>query len=344
MVTWTRFKKLPKRLEALTETLNGGLDPSNYKKFESVDITRELKPYGDIVASGSWSDLVSYKASKDKAEICGDQCAETLEALTRIEVAKTFMRRRADGDAAYQKDGVAQSGTTATVVDAARNENDDHWNGGYITFVNPEDILFGFTAQIADYDKTSHTLTLASSLPTAPSEISKYRLVVGAGIVSADILTSTALKAAVKDLKKNGAMPFSDGCYGAIVNPDVQMDFMDDAQWLDVSSYSNREAILTGEIGKIWKVRFVEATETPRETVAGVLNSDGGVHLASVFGREAYGVAELEGIGSRKIYVKSPEQLGQPLPMYSTMGWYAPFAAAGLNGAFGVNIMCGVSQ
>jgi N4-gp56 family major capsid protein len=118
---------------------------------------------------------------------------------------------------------------------------------------------------------------------------------------------------------------------------------MDDPLWQDVSKYGDGKAILNGEIGKIWKVRFVETTRAYTETVAGVYNEDAPIHVSSLIGKEAYGVAGISG-KEKKIYVKTPEQLAQPIPLFGTIGWYVPFAAECLNACFGVNILCGATK
>ena len=85
-----------------------------------------------------------------------------------------------------------------------------------------------------------------------------------------------------------------------------------------------------------------------RETVAGVESTSGAVHVIPILGKEALGVVNLGGMGGAKknfqIKVKSPEQLGQALDFYSTVGWQAFFTSIVLNGCFGVNILTGASD
>ena len=46
-----------------------------------------------------------------------------------------------------------------------------------------------------------------------------------------------------------------------ICSPDATYDLQNDALWQDVSKYSNAEQIYSGEIGRLFGVGFVEATE-----------------------------------------------------------------------------------
>lgn len=60
---------------------------------------------------------------------------------------------------------------------------------------------------------------------------------------------------------KNNNAPKYDGSYVAIIHPTVSYDLMTDEHWIDVQKYSNATAIFSGEIGKLYGVRFVESTE-----------------------------------------------------------------------------------
>lgn len=67
---------------------------------------------------------------------------------------------------------------------------------------------------------------------------------------------------AAAELKTMNA-PKIDGYYVGIIHPYVAYDLMQEAgtQWLDVQKYTTPENMLTGEIGSLGGVRFVESTE-----------------------------------------------------------------------------------
>lgn len=73
----------------------------------------------------------------------------------------------------------------------------------------------------------------------------------------------------VKDIFKAAAelkamnAPKIDGYYVGIIHPYVAYDLMQEAgnQWLDVQKYTTPENMLTGEIGCLGGIRFVESTE-----------------------------------------------------------------------------------
>lgn len=79
-----------------------------------------------------------------------------------------------------------------------------------------------------------------------------------------DVLTTTEIRKAVRALKKARAPMFERGgkaYYVAIVSPDTTYDLQNDTLWQDVSKYQMSEQILSGEIGRLFGVIFVESTE-----------------------------------------------------------------------------------
>ncbi|MEE1013399.1 MAG: N4-gp56 family major capsid protein [Clostridia bacterium] len=76
-----------------------------------------------------------------------------------------------------------------------------------------------------------------------------------------DYLNVAAVKRAVATLKRNNATPFKDGCYVAIIHPDVANDLTNDPEWKAVKQNVDPEDWYKGVIGKIHGVVFVESTE-----------------------------------------------------------------------------------
>lgn len=90
-----------------------------------------------------------------------------------------------------------------------------------------------------------------------------------ADLTAADKLTVNEVRKAVRTLKKNKARTFTTAIDGSvrkphfvcICSPDATYDLQSDPLWQDVSKYSNAEQIYSGEIGRLFGVVFVEATE-----------------------------------------------------------------------------------
>ena len=99
-----------------------------------------------------------------------------------------------------------------------------------------------------------------------------------------DKLTVNEVRKAVRTLKKNKARPFVSAPDGSgrkphfvcICSPDATYDLQADALWQDVSKYSNAEQIYSGEIGRLFGVVFVEATEAKvyRQSVFNAVNAN----------------------------------------------------------------------
>lgn len=123
--------------------------------------------------------------------------------------------------------------------------------------------------------------------------------------------------------------PKIDGYYVAIIHPYVAYDLMQKAgnQWMEVQKYAKPENMLTGEIGCLGGVRFVESTEAKIFTTEGGASdcpSGLAVYSTLFLGANAYGITEVEGGGLETI-VKQKGSAGgaDPLNQYSTVGWKA---------------------
>lgn len=71
-----------------------------------------------------------------------------------------------------------------------------------------------------------------------------------------DKLTYDEINKTVTALIKNGAKPFGDGKFHAIVDANVEYDLMNDPLFIDVAKYQDKSIIEKGEIGTFGRVRF----------------------------------------------------------------------------------------
>lgn len=160
-------------------------------------------------------------------------------------------------------------------------------------------------------------------------------------LAATDKLTSKELRKAVKILKKANAQTF-DGYYVAIVGPDVIYDLQEDEDFVKVGHYQNKEAIFSGEVGRLWGVRFVESTETKIFENAGASGAD--VASVIVLGKHAYGYSGLKGVAKPRVIVKPAGSAGtaDPLDQISTVGWKVDlFGVKMLQPEYAVRIECG---
>lgn len=343
-VYFTRFKPLAKRTTALTETLTGGLDPDTRLALTTEEISAAVALYGDYIQISKMAKLTALDPAVEGAvDIVSRQAGESMDSLIMAEIGSGLLRRRADADATYQIEGTVTSGTTISVVADCSTIATSGLVGGYITFTAGPN--YGITRIItANTNSATSVQTIAvAALPVAVTSASKFRIVVGTGVAATDVMTQANIRLGLRDLKRAHALKAEKGYFIGLINPDLEYDFMSDTTWVAAATYKDSvDSLYNGEIGKWMGIRFVGASQLLRESVAGVASDSGAVHVATILGKEAYGVVELAGQG-KKIYVMSPKDLGQAIPMYSTCGWQVGFKALTLNSMYGVNILCGAT-
>lgn len=166
----------------------------------------------------------------------------------------------------------------------------------------------------------------------------------------ANLIVSEVRKAC-RTLRRNDAFEQDDGNWVAIAHPDALYDLMGDTTtggWIEANKYTEgREGLLTGEVGKLYGVRFLQSTNaytrgSSYDTGSAVVASTT-VYVTSVFGRDAFGISELQAL---KTYVKpfGSAGTGDPTDKIATAGWKCLFGANSLNSAFYVNINHTVSS
>lgn len=197
--------------------------------------------------------------------------------------------------------------------------------GGYITMTDMLN-LTAFDNNMAEVVKL-----LASQASRVSDIITRDELATGtnvmyaggkssqASLTAADVLTILDIRKAVRILKRVNA-PTINGDYVAIVHPDTTFDLMSDSAWVDANEYAGSARIFSGEIGKMYGVRFVESSNAKitKASGAGAIP----IYGTLVLGQGAYGVTSLNGGGIETI----AKQLGSggtadPLNQRSTAGW-----------------------
>jgi N4-gp56 family major capsid protein len=174
-----------------------------------------------------------------------------------------------------------------------------------------------------------------------------------ASVTAADKLTVDDVRKAVRSLKKAKARMFNGTENGGkarrphficICGPDATYDLQDDTLWQDVSKYANAEQIYSGELGRMFGVVFVESTEAKIFEGAGADSAD--VYATLVFGKEAYGIVDVNGEGAVQ-HIVHPFGSGGPddaLNQRASIAAKVPsYAAARLNEAWMVRIEHGAT-
>ena len=79
-----------------------------------------------------------------------------------------------------------------------------------------------------------------------------------AALTNSNILTYAVIKKAVRNLKKKGAQPFSDGFFHAVIDHETYYDLTQDTHWENVSVYQDDKRTEKYLLGSIYNVKFYE--------------------------------------------------------------------------------------
>lgn len=167
----------------------------------------------------------------------------------------------------------------------------------------------------------------------------------------ANLIVSEIRKAA-RTLARNDAFQQDDGNWVAVAHPDSLYDLQGDSTtggWIDANKYTsgNADKLLTGEVGKLYGVRFLQTSNGATRGSSCATNSavvaSTTIYVTSVFGKDAFGISELQAL---KTYVKpfGSGGVGDPTDKIATAGWKCLFGTSVLNSCFAVNIHHTVSS
>lgn len=166
----------------------------------------------------------------------------------------------------------------------------------------------------------------------------------------ASVIASTDVRKSVRLLKKNKAIPFQgtqgNPVFGALIGPESSYDLLGDTTWQATQQYVNPDPMRRGILGTFFGVEFVETNNNYKPNSSG-----SGGYVTWIFGKEAYGVVSIDsedvtspGAATLMLKDSGPNDTGNPLSMWSTMGWYAPFNAAVLNTDWIIELYCSASS
>jgi len=154
---------------------------------------------------------------------------------------------------------------------------------------------------------------------------------------TAAFLDSQDLLDAATNLKVN-LTPMIDGSYVAVVPPQVARDLLRDPDFLEAAKYSNVSALYKGEIGSLYGVRIVIATNPHREVIGTQYthNAAGTIFTTLIMGDQSFGVAKLSGDSpfSPKMYIVDQPDKSDPLNQTKVIAYKLFYNAKLLNGNF----------
>jgi N4-gp56 family major capsid protein len=131
-----------------------------------------------------------------------------------------------------------------------------------------------------------HLLTIAA-IESGATNITYGGSATSTGTLTAsDVLTSTVVKKAVRELAKRKVPKFNNKFYRCVVNPELTYDLSNDSQWRNVGEYNGGAAdqggpnIITGALGMIHGVEFFDTTDLTKLATGG---AGGNVNYAKAF-------------------------------------------------------------
>lgn len=166
----------------------------------------------------------------------------------------------------------------------------------------------------------------------------------------ASVIASADIRKSVRQLKKLKAIPFQgtqgNPVFGALIGPECAYDLLGDSTWQATQQYVNPDPMRRGILGTYFGVEFVETNNNYKSNSSG-----SGGYTTWIFGKEAYGVVSIDSEdvtspGAATLILKDsgPNDTGNPLSIWSTLGWYAPFNAVVLNSDWVINLYANASS
>ena len=144
---------------------------------------------------------------------------------------------------------------------------------------------------------------------------SKSQLLTALASYTCDVTPDMINKA--KTLLEASDVPaFDDGSYVCVLHPHVAYGLRRHPDWQEVVKYQAAKRIFSGEIGELFGVRFVVTTQAP---IIKDESDTKATYKTMVFGKDAFGVIDVEGGGLETIY-KDRKVIGGPLEQFSTIG------------------------
>lgn len=128
-------------------------------------------------------------------------------------------------------------------------------------------------------------------------------------------VTPDMINKAKTNLEANNVPTFDDGSYVCVLHPHVAYAIRRHPDFQEAVKYQAAKRIFRGEIGELYGVRFVTTTQAP---ILKGSDESYATYKTMIFGKDAFGVIDVEGGGMETIY-KSRKEVGGPLEQFCTI-------------------------
>jgi len=172
-------------------------------------------------------------------------------------------------------------------------------------------------------------------------------------------LTTTELRKATRTLERANAIPVGgnltpggergqasniNGLWIAVISPDTVYDLQGDTTtgaWITANLYQTSDRLFTGEVGKLYGVRFLQSrnayVKNESSTYQSAITASGEIHCSLITGADYFGVTTLQNL---QTYWKDFGSAGtaDPTSKLASAAWKCSFGARVLNSNFAVSL------
>jgi N4-gp56 family major capsid protein len=151
-------------------------------------------------------------------------------------------------------------------------------------------------------------------------------------IAAGDIMNGATMRRIRRIMSRNNVRPVAGaGAYLAFVHPDVADDIMGDSAWVNAKHYADPKAVIAGEIGELYGVRYIVSTMAPIFAGEGAGAID--VYGTLVIGEGAYAIPDIAGSSKPQTIVQPIGSGGaeDPLKQRGSVGFKTFLTAARLD-------------
>jgi len=292
----------------------------------------------------------------EKVELVADQAARSIDRKINSEISPTALHILPAGMTGIADNEVRGKTSSYLVTTTAWPDTTnlvqataDWWGsstvGGYLTCTDTGSKNYSFTRRITAFDATANCIE-SEAFPFNVNNTCTFTCVRLSALASTDVLSTSSVRKARRDLKINKAKTFAGGRFIFIINDYTEYDFMGQTAWEDAKQYSDVRDLYAGEIGEWMQFRFVTTQDPYREdTDATADYDDGAVHSNLALGMHSYGMTKLTSEGLRLIQKRpGPQTTSDPADMFSTIAWKSIFVPKTLNSCFRLNVLTGASS
>jgi hypothetical protein len=340
----------------MTSSMSEGAQYSDFtaKALKTEKVEASFEQMADLFEFTDRVDLLSLVDRDDMIEEIAKQYKRSLSRDVCVHVATNCLRHRQDNDSTYEVTGTADSGSTTTLVDDALTQNDDAWNGGFLTITNPTGTNYDVTRKVSDFANSGDTVTCAA-FNHAIDSTSKYKLTVGTGIAATDVFTIAGLIRVRGSMGKMQIPKFDDGTYIFPIDSEITADIWSDTTFSNTAIYDDSKRYKKYDVGRWLDVVFPLCEQIHREDVDGTANwASGVVRVPVCLGKNMYDVlhwGNAKGRGndalkrafSVNVYlIDKPDSVNVAATKW-WVSWKANYAKMVNRATAGIGLMCGAT-